>query len=152
MQHNSSEGSLDRLTIRVGVRKVRQGFSIPPKGNDGGRHTMSYLKASAPFDTLLELQRNQLKGEIPSPDVFPGNALGTGQNVFGLRELPVCFVHHRWLCPNSNSENRKSGDLSKNMPLDEQCCLLQYFLAFPHWAGELVYDWFVERPLVFHSV
>ena len=30
-------------TNNVGVTKVRQGFSIPPYGNDGGRISRSYV-------------------------------------------------------------------------------------------------------------
>lgn len=30
------------LTRRVGVTKVRQGFSMPPYGKDGGRQSTSY--------------------------------------------------------------------------------------------------------------
>lgn len=31
-----------RFTSKVGVAKVRQGFSMPPYGKDGGRTRMSY--------------------------------------------------------------------------------------------------------------
>lgn len=38
---------------RQGVTKVRQGFSIPPKGKDGGMKSRSYLLGQAPGSWVI---------------------------------------------------------------------------------------------------